>query len=373
MSLIKIRKVIVVCSCLFVSIILASCKQTSINRDTFFSEMYVGEIINDCALEVTSLSSTINKKINFYNGGEEIKYTYTFAEDFSLVVFLNKTSTLEKTDNYTQVILADDYICGNYYVEIVDEHNNVLDALGYKGFNLNYLRNSGLVRLKEFYEGDENFNELHYITIRKGITKYLGNNEAPLTLEELRYGPRLDTNLYSYASLGDENDQIDTGNYLKVKQINSLIDGDTSDFTLIGDTYSSRRIRYLLIDTPEISHGPSSLGQPFGQEAKQYNINKLRNATSIYVQSNRNKPLHETYSRTLGYVWYSNDSSIENLKLLNFELVYAGLAEFSYYDKYEDMYYKDITYYEYLRYAYNEAKTNKIKIHGEKDPTYSYI
>ena len=373
MSLIKFNKMLIILSCLFVTSSLVSCKQAAINRDTFFSEMYVGENVNDCCLEVTSFSSTINKRINFYNGGEEIKFTYTFKENFDLVVFLNKSSNLERTENYKQIVLEDDYICGNYYVEILDENNNILDALGYKGFNVNYLRNAGLVRLKEFYEGDENFNDLHYITIRKEITKYLGNNEVPLSLEELRYGPRLDSNLYSCGSLGDENDQFGTGNYLKVNKINSLIDGDTSDFTLTGDSQSSRRIRYLLIDTPEISHGASSPGQPFGETAKQYNKDKLKNAASIYVQSNKNKPLHETYSRTLGYVWYSNDSSIENLKLLNFELVSEGLAEFSFYDKYEDMYYKDITYYEYLRYAYNEAKAKGIKIHGEKDLTYSYI
>ena len=51
-------------------------------------------------------------------------------------------------------------------------------------------------------------------------------------------------------------------------------------------------------------------------------------------------------------------------------MVLDGLAEFAESDKYETMYYKDILYYDYLKYANDYATSLGLKIHGEVDPDF---
>lgn len=131
-----------------------------------------------------------------------------------------------------------------------------------------------------------------------------------------------------------------------------------------------------MIDTPEISHGPNSKIQeePWGQEAKKFNNDKLKNASSILIQSNLGSSLKETYNRLLGYVWYTNDpnKSITSYRLLNFQLVKEGLAEFSLHERHDTMKSNDVSYFDYLDYVNEIARRNKIKIHGEIDPNFNY-
>lgn len=356
--------------------------KSSLNNEVIFSELYVGSNVFDTVLEVSVLKENVdlsNYKINFYGSGININYTYSFSEldcdkTNNVILFLNKSSTYVTTSSNV-ITLDGDYICGYYYVELTN-NNEVVDALGTKGFTLEYARSGSLVRLKEYYESRSSYNELDYIEVRSGITTYLGNNEAPITLESLLEGPKVSEEYKNITNFVDG--EFGTGALVDVSVI-SLGDGDTTHFSFPSDSGVSssydNRVRYLLIDTPEIDHGSGGVSaEPFGEEAKTFNNTRLTNATKIMCQSNKNKPITETYGRTLAYVWYTTkeNPTIDDLSLLNFELVKAGLAKFSTYDIYEDMYYGDIYYYDYFNYAANLAKSQKIKIYGEIDPTFNY-
>ena len=105
---------------------------------------------------------------------------------------------------------------------------------------------------------------------------------------------------------------------------------------------------------------------------KIYSHEKLTNAKGIILQSNKDFALYETFGRILGYVWYTNQdpNDISSYRLLNFEMVLDGLAEFAESDKYETMSYKNILYYDYLKYANDYATSLGLKIHGEVDPDF---
>ncbi len=121
---------------------------------------------------------------------------------------------------------------------------------------------------------------------------------------------------------------------LSSSQIKSLIDGDTSHFTISSDkksefpstssTYEDGilKVRYLGIDTPE------STGQiqEWGKTASLFNKERLSNCESVIVESNdSNWNVDSTGSRFLCFVWYKAKGATE-YKNLNLELLQSGLA-----------------------------------------------
>lgn len=121
---------------------------------------------------------------------------------------------------------------------------------------------------------------------------------------------------------------------LQASQIKSLIDGDTSHFTISSDkksefpssssTYEDGvlKVRYLGIDTPE------STGQiqEWGKTASLFNKERLSNCESVIVESNDgNWNLDSTGTRFLCFVWYKAKGASE-YKNLNLELLQSGLA-----------------------------------------------
>ena len=365
---------------LLASLLLASCScEEDRTYNVFFSEFYQGKDANDAMVELGSTSSEKYSleglKVNFYSG-QEITHSYTFNENDVIskdapIIFANKDASVDllSTD---YIALDDNYLYGSYYVELVDSNNKVIDCLGYKGFDVEFVNNQSLVRLKGKMTPNGKYDPLNYIAVRSGITSYLGNINAPISLEELMSGPRLDETLYGNSPFFENRDG--KGGYINVT-IQTLGDGDTTYFYYPEDSglNNSDRVRYLMIDTPEVDHGPGGVDEEaWGNEAKRVNNEKLTNAKGIILQSNKDFTLYETFGRILGYVWYTNEdpNDISSYRLLNFEMVLDGLAEFAESDKYETMYYKDILYYDYLKYANDYAFSLGLKIHGEVDPDF---
>ena len=350
-------------------------------ENIFFSEMYVGENVNDAILEIgTSSISSVDLrgyKVNFYDR-KNLTYSYQFNNETinksNLIVFANLDASYDD-DSSIIIDLPNNYIAGMYYVELVDTDGLIIDSLGTKGFDITYLDSGSLVRLNEANISTHGFDKLNFIKVHDSKKKYLGNLDAPLTKEEILNGPSLDIKRYQKNEFAKGDTPL--GGYAEVS-VSSLGDGDTTYFNypdcgLVKGRYSTR---YLMIDTPEISHGPNSKIQeePWGQKAKKFNNDKLKNASSILIQSNLGSSLKETYNRLLGYVWYTNDpnKSITSYRLLNFELVKEGLAEFSLHERYDTMKSNDVSYFDYLDYVNEIARRNKIKIHGEIDPNFNY-
>ena len=102
--------------------------------------------------------------------------------------------------------------------------------------------------------------------------------------------------------------------------LKKCIDGDTAVFKI---NKKNVKVRFLAIDTPEISKN----AQAYGQEAKDFTCSKLSNAKIIELEYEKNK--YDKYGRTLAWVFYDN-------KLLQKELVRNGYAKVTYlYDDYK--------------------------------------
>lgn len=136
------------------------------------------------------------------------------------------------------------------------------------------------------------------------------------------------------------------------------VDGDTALFNTGGKEFTAR---FLGVDTPE------STGQveEWGKTASLFTADKLNNAVSVVVQTDGGAAqLDTTGNRYLTYVWYKPTASAD-YRLLNLELVQEGLsfAKTANATLYESQFVS----------AYNQAKNQGIKLHGDEiDPNFYY-
>lgn len=362
-------------------LLLSACSTNNVNDDEtttpsnidniFISELFVGSSLEDGVLELGSTSeneiSLHGFTVNFYNSKGVEKF-YTFKDEIisknKLVIFKTNENVYYQDNINTVINLDADVIYGRNYIELLDKENKLIDCVGYKKINVSYLNNHSMVRLKEKQVSNHKFDNLNFIKIKAENKNYLGNLNAPLTQEEIISGPRLSKEVYGNQKYS-ENDKP-YGGYANVT-ISSYVDGDTTYFKFPSSANvgtGTQKVRYLLIDTPEIDHGSGA--EPYGDAAKKFTDDKLKKATSVIVQSNKDFALRENYNRLLGYVWYTTDSSkdLSTYRLLNFELVFNGLAKFSTYNEYETMYYQDVLYFNYFEYGYETAVDKKINIYS---------
>lgn len=94
--------------------------------------------------------------------------------------------------------------------------------------------------------------------------------------------------------------------FADMARVISVIDGDTIDVVLEKDG-SQKRIRYLLIDTPETKH-PARGEEAFGEAAKAANIELVTGKT---VRLEYDKETTDAYGRTLAYVWINKQERNE--------------------------------------------------------------
>lgn len=80
--------------------------------------------------------------------------------------------------------------------------------------------------------------------------------------------------------------------------ISRVVDGDTVIVTLADGT--EKRIRLLLIDTPESVH-PNGEIEKFGPEASDYAKKYLSKGMKVTLE--RGNPERDNYDRLLGYIW----------------------------------------------------------------------
>ena len=104
----------------------------------------------------------------------------------------------------------------------------------------------------------------------------------------------------------------------------SYIDGDTTHFNVPRsiDPDGILKARYLCVNTPE-STGKI---EEWGKKASNFTKTKLKNASSIIIESNDDKwNSDSTGDRYLVWVWYKNSES-EDYRCLNLELIQNGLS-----------------------------------------------
>lgn len=146
----------------------------------------------------------------------------------------------------------------------------------------------------------------------------------------------------------------------KVVTVKNYVDGDTTHFWADVDSTGVVKARYLAINTPE------STGriEEYGKQASKFTKEKLKNASSILIESDDNKWNTDANGRYLVWVWYktSEDADWRNL---NIEILQNGLAIAS--NTAENRYGSTAIA------ALNQAQEHKLKVFsGEKDPEMYY-
>lgn len=143
--------------------------------------------------------------------------------------------------------------------------------------------------------------------------------------------------------------EVDGKNFLEdgvgIVRLSRAIDGDTADFTQNGETF---RVRFLGVDTPEISSG----GEPWGRATADYTKAKLQNAKEIILVSEGVRV--DGYGRQLAFVWV--DGLLLNLDLVHQAYSYGQISSSS-------------IYFQVFALSEFEAKKTGRRIHGELDPS----
>ena len=106
--------------------------------------------------------------------------------------------------------------------------------------------------------------------------------------------------------------------------VKSYIDGDTTHFYVPNSVSPDGilKARYVCVNTPE-STGKI---EPWGKKASNFTKEKLKNATSIIIESDdSNWNMDTTGGRHLVWIWYRNSDS-EQYRCLNLELIQNGLS-----------------------------------------------
>lgn len=127
------------------------------------------------------------------------------------------------------------------------------------------------------------------------------------------------------------------------------VDGDTAKFIINNEV---KTVRFLGIDTPEISHGANK-AEAYGDIASDYTCNKLNNAKSIKLEYDPKSDKTDRYDRVLAWVFVDNN-------LLQDELISNGLAEVKYAKD-------DYLYVSMLKDSQDIAKNKEIGIWGNED------
>lgn len=132
---------------------------------------------------------------------------------------------------------------------------------------------------------------------------------------------------------------------LIVAEVVRHIDGDTLIARIEG---KEQRIRYIMIDTPEITSGKN---EEYGQEALEFVESKVVPGQKIYLEYDEQK--YDPYDRLLAYIYLEDGSMLNKLLLEN------GLAKmivFKPNNKYENEF----------RLIEEQAKKRKVGIWSEQ-------
>ena len=145
--------------------------------------------------------------------------------------------------------------------------------------------------------------------------------------------------------------------------VNIYIDGDTTHFKVPTSVMPEGilKARYLAVNTPE------STGriEPWGKAASNFTKEKLKNATSIIIESdNGTWNADSTGGRYMVWVWYKT-ADMTDYRNLNLELLQNGLAIAS--NSAQNR------YGETCMKAIEQAKAEKLYVYSpEKDPDFHY-
>lgn len=350
------------------------------SHDLIITEFRVGTFYKNRSIEISNI------------GEDEIN-----LQDYSILVFRNYNTTpteeiklgnnvinphssfvisysgadqsiLDKTNLTTEKFLND----GTFPIALAYK-DKIIDTVGKPGFIYDFAKSAVLVRKKEYFKQNPEFNNYERVRYPVNSLKTLGNIDV-ISEKDLLNGPKLtqsdiDKDFCDNSAKGN-------GGTLEVSYLYN-IDGDTTKFNY-GSQYASFDVsgslstRYYGINTPEIAHSAGESPDPYGNEAKDFTASILNNSKHFIVQSISGYSLHETYGRMLGYVWVSNKENPEpeDYQLLNYLIIKNGFSDASFITRdaeyNSEMLYKGVSYIEFLYDAQNYATVHELNIHSKK-------
>lgn len=347
--------------------------------NVLFSEFYLGSSVGTRAVEISNYGTEdidlSEYQIEIYHGNAlEPEYRIplpkkTLEPMGAFVVAYEGNAEPVEAD-----LLSKDLVCNGSWPLALIHNGQRVDTLGQIGNG--QLFAEGVIRRKnERRTGRDRLFLYDWIHFDAMDASNLGNSVCPVSLERMNVGPLLTQEDFDTPYM-DETGEKGLGGAVEVG-LGSLGDGDTTTFVYPSELSKFRgsSFRYQNIDTPEVQHGNSIQAQPWGYAAKYWNNDILRSAKHIVIQSVKGGYLTETFGRMLGYVWYTNKTNPEpeDYRNLNFETVREGYSKVAFSSVASDKMKSDgVSYYAYFRDAHYGAEEKGIKVHGEKDPSFSY-
>ena len=289
---------------------------------------------------------------------------------------------------------------GKQSIALVKE-GNIVDVLGNIGFRTDWGKDCTFVRkvdhlLPETLKDNKLlFDTYSWIKYNKEYSKLLGNVENTVTPEELLLGPQLNEDWLEvpFAKYNSSKALIGSGGTIRINLYRG-IDGDTSyfhfppSFVFDGNTVKLSdiadvsngdvvKVRYQAIDTTESYPGNI---EEWGYPAKEYTTKLLHSAKELYVQTNLDGSLQDSYGgRIMGFVFCYGGQDIKGndytgrYVMSNFLTVKYGLSEkCSVEDISPELQWKDVPYSSYFTNAFEYAKRQGYGLFGEKDPYWDY-
>lgn len=282
------------------------------NRQLIISK-YVEGTANNKAIELTNLSDeTIDLseyKLDIYaNGSETVTSTLELTgslaegETFIIVHPSAETELLSQADLTSSILTFD----GNDAVAISFKNDRLVDIIGTPGFGIFYLANETYVRKETITHNQNTYSNLDWDIYAMDQVFMLGLHPVSFPTS-FTFNP---------ANLNIQFPE--PGGMVEVDFVYNN-DGDTAYFYSLDpevpDFMGNQRIRFIGIDTPEMSPTP----EPYAQAATSLVTNLIENATKVYAMRDPLSGVLDTYGRHLALVWADG-------VLVNYEVVRQGYS-----------------------------------------------
>ena len=360
-------------------------KENNTHSNLIFTEFYCGSNIDDSAVEIANIG---NKdidlsKYSFYlyqsgskNNKIKIPMSGVLSPESTYVITSSKAS--EEIKNLSNLV-SDVFKNDGSWPMTLNKGSSQLDVFGYVGFASDFGCYLDLVRKNNYRIGRYNYHQYDYIRYSSGHLSGLGNLNNDISEEELLEGPHLTDEDFATPFATDE--FTAGGGAVKVT-LASTGDGDTTRFIFPSSLSaygisSNESVRYMCINTPETQHGTSINADPWGYAAKDYNNEQLRKAKAFAVSTSKGYYLRENYGRIMGYVWVAfvdnpTPKDYYNLNFLMVKEAYSTLRFINGRQENDPMFYREITYTNYMKNAELIVEEQGLRVHGEKDPNFDY-
>jgi endonuclease YncB( thermonuclease family) len=273
----------------------------------------------------------------YEDGAESLPWTWQLSgmleskETLVLVHPLSDDALLEKAS-----VLVELPFNGNDAVALTHlESQTNIDVLGTIGWGLFYLHDRTLVRQSLVTRPYETFVSIHWDIYARDYFDPVGRHpvDYPKT--------------FTFDAKFLELPFSVPGGMIRV-YYSHVYDGDTAYFTpgFLGND----RVRFIGIDTPEISDGTQT-----AYDARNFVAGRLSNARVIYLQHDPRSGNRDTYGRNLALIWVDG-------VLLNWEIVQKGYSQNNYQDEIQTLVFSGVPLARWMTNAETEAKAKRLGV-----------